>query len=286
MATSKQGRPSGSRSGSRSRKGSPSTPSASARKAAAQRVLLVERVKALRKVARGFDAADGFDLRRPENLTPSEKARVTRYAKVLDRMTVGQRKLVRASGKRLRKLQEATFQPEKLRDFKVAFVPTIDPENTRVEFDEFDNVRIIRDGIEQKEYLANRRSMRSDDDVMREAERLTRQMPAGFYFIMTGENNMISNPIEFAPGQSEPLLSAVRWLTRSYPTEGDGRFSRIAQFFRGFRYIGRDSDSADEALAKIGEHREQQRQAKIAAAKQRKAKIRKTARKLSKSKRR
>lgn len=258
--------------------------SASSRKAAASAVKLAERVKLLRKVARGFDAADGYDLRNIQNLTGAQKRRVARYAAVAERMMFGGRKLVRASGKKLRALQEFSQQPEKLKDFKVAFIPTVSPETTSVEVSKSGDVKVIRDGIEQRYYFA-RKGMRSDRDVMREAERLMDTMPSGFYVVLTGENAAILNPVEFDPMNREALRQSVRDLIRFYPTSsGDARYKRVAYFFRGFRGLARTERGAERELKKLNKMRERVRAERAEKTQARRSKIRREAKKLERAK--
>ena len=239
------------------------TATAASRREAAARVKLRERIKLLRRVARGFDAADGYDLRDLSALTGEQKRRVARYARIAEPMMSGGRKLVRASGAKLKALQEFTGQREKLKDFRVAFVPTVSPETTTVKVDKKNNVKIIRDGIEQRYYFA-RKGMRSDRDVMREAERLMDQMPAGFYVVLTGENAAILNPVEFRPDSREALRQKVRDLVTYYPTEsGDARYRRVAYFFRGFRGLARTERGAWSELRKLNRMRAEARDAAI-----------------------
>ena len=82
----------------------------------------------LRSVAVGFEAASGYDLRKVAHWTASQKRRVREMAERARLLTQQPKRIVRARGLNLKKLQTAFHGhvPSKL--FKVAFVPDVFPQ--------------------------------------------------------------------------------------------------------------------------------------------------------------
>lgn len=83
----------------------------------------VRLVKLLRRIAKGFDAADGFDLRNTSAWTPSQKAKVTRYASEAACLTAQPHVEYHGTPEAVKAVWEQTGIKPSLKKFKVGFVP-------------------------------------------------------------------------------------------------------------------------------------------------------------------
>lgn len=81
----------------------------------------------LRSVAYGFDASEGFDLRRVSTWTPAQRRKVREASRLAMELTQQPKRIVRARGENLEKLQRA-FHGRRTPRLKVAFVPDVFPE--------------------------------------------------------------------------------------------------------------------------------------------------------------
>ena len=81
--------------------------------------------KRMGKFADGFDPSDGYDMRKINDWTPAQKAKITRMFKTVDKLTSRPFQVYKSKNKaRLKKVQQAAQHDEFPKQLKVAFVPT------------------------------------------------------------------------------------------------------------------------------------------------------------------
>lgn len=157
-------------------------------------------VPSLRSIVKGFEAEDGYDLRRVEDWTPAQRAKVRKIFKRVEFLQAQPKRMVRAKGKNLEKLQEAFHGDVPSKDFKVAFIPDTDPVLTMPGAKKrAPKLRILKEGVavQRTQYERvfipfNKRKL--VQDARAEIERVARQIPnATLYYVQTGEFQSANN---------------------------------------------------------------------------------------------
>lgn len=147
------------------------------------------------KFADGFDVADGYDLRKINDWSPAQKAKVTRMFKVVDKLTSRPYQVYKSRDpRRLKQVQKAAQHDEFPRGLKVAFVPTsAQAERVKVKVSKTGKVKfkqgsIAREIIDFENYGYSPEQLAIDPvGVIRD---VTTRAPANRYKIQAGEHEV------------------------------------------------------------------------------------------------
>lgn len=102
----------------------------------------------LRTVVKGFTAADGYDLRKVEEFTKSQKARIRKYYDYVHQLEAQEKIIVRPRSKtNLEKLKDAFHGDIPHGQFKVAFVPYTTPKGLPGAKPKHPKIRYLAEGI-------------------------------------------------------------------------------------------------------------------------------------------
>lgn len=139
------------------------------------------------KFAEGFDPDSGYDLRKIESWTPSQKAKITRYFKEIDKLASRPFKIYRPRKKEhLRAVQIASQHEKLLPGLKVAFVPVADPAAKLDIKVSKDRVTFKHKGITKFTIPLNVRELLLNPRA--EIERAIRENPAKLYQVQAGKH--------------------------------------------------------------------------------------------------
>lgn len=214
-----------------------------------------ERARQLRKYVKGFDADQGFDLRAPKQLSRQQRKKIERAYKELAPLILKPHVRVRVTSKKqLRALTEFSGIHKKPRRMRAVPVITPAPEKTKVSVDKAGSVRVQVGKTVQRYYFIPKELRRLPTAEMI-ARRMRKKLPAGKYFILTGEHEAYTRPVLHDPnepaGESDLLRQLQRW-TAHYGLE------RLNAFFRGFRYIT-TLDNEKKVFAEQGRFRKRRK---------------------------
>jgi len=122
-----------------------------------------DRVKVMRKYFDGFEASAGFNLREPNNWTPAQKAKVTRYWEVMG-IQVARPHVVKRFRKPERIYAAAEFsqQDRQLPGQRAVLIPVDDPTNISISFSKDNQIKVKRSGVNINKLKFNRRSFLVD----------------------------------------------------------------------------------------------------------------------------
>lgn len=154
-----------------------------------------EHIEGLRNLVTGFEKSDGFDLRKPEKWTAAQRRKIRVAFKRLEILQAQPKRIVRAKGSNLRKLQEAFHGGIPSKDFKVAFIPDTEPKATLPGAKQAPpRVKVLKEGVSiQRKYYERvfipfdqKRLVRDPKtEVRRAAEKIGPN--AALYFVQVGE---------------------------------------------------------------------------------------------------
>ena len=152
-----------------------------------------ENIEGLRSIAYGFDAADGFNLAHFDQWTKSQRAKVRDYFHRVELLQGQPKRIVRARGATLDKLQDA-FHGGIPGKFKVAYIPDTQPQTTLPGAKKNPpKLRILADGVSVVRNEYERIFIPFDQKALvtnarKEVKRVASKMPgAALYFVQVGE---------------------------------------------------------------------------------------------------
>lgn len=192
------------------------------------------RVKLLRPFLRGFEADDGFNLRESGEWTKRQRDKIElAYLKLAPFVLKPHVRVPAPTKRKLASLAEFTGLARPLRGMKAVPVVTPSPERTKVEVTD-DGVVQVRAGrmLQRHFFIPERLEDEPRADVI--ARKMLANLPAGFYFIKTGEHEAYNNRVAHDPSvpvRDNLLLREVARFVSFYGVE------RVSNFFRGFRWI-------------------------------------------------
>lgn len=106
------------------------------------------RIPGLRSLVKGFEPSDGFKLRDPESWTKAQRAKVRKWHARIETLQSQPKRIVRARGENLRKLQEGFHGDIPSAELKVAFIPDTEPALTLPGSKKrLPRIRILKEGI-------------------------------------------------------------------------------------------------------------------------------------------
>jgi len=180
------------------------------------------------KYADGFDPASGYDLRRFNEWTPAQKARITKAFKVVDSLASRPYQIYKTTNKkRLNKVQRASQHETFPKWLKVAFVPT-NGQREKV------RVRITKRGIVKfKQGSVNRQTINFQDygytledvalDPVAVTQNVVSQVKATRYKIQAGEHEVNrGKSLGVRPGNSWPgerITAMVQRMVNYYSAD-------------------------------------------------------------------
>jgi len=197
-----------------------------------------------------FGAVAGYSVPaiKAGKLTKWQRYKLRRYSRVIQNARNTSHKIVRMDDpKKLRALVKHTgVRP--LRDLKVAFIATPQPDKTTVKVDKQNAVHEYRSGIEQRFFYAEPSAVNRPGGALKEARRLIAGMPVGQYYILTGVREAYQTGIA-----RDLLVDEIKRWNGLYGAD------RVQAFFRGFRWIGRSSAAETQRYARATEKMRKQR---------------------------
>lgn len=229
---------------------------------ARERQRIKDRVRFMRKHADGFSAADGYDLRRVTQIRAAKLGRLTRYFEHTYPSSQKVAVVVRPRTKAARELLSEHTQQKPLKGVKDYWIETPEPQATHVRIKkkrvrikergkrerviERPELEIERAGVTQRFFrFAKRR--KTIPAIINEMERLVATLPDGFYYLFTGEHELIEE------GASREMLPD---LLRRYARQYDKDFIKSVV---GVRFIGSDVEGAQGYLRQMQDAREARR---------------------------
>ncbi|MGE0294697.1 MAG: hypothetical protein AB7P97_20290 [Hyphomonadaceae bacterium] len=199
------------------------------------------RVKLLRPYVEGFEADDGFNLREAGEWDAKQRRKIAKVYDKLAPFVLKPHVKVAARSKRQRAaLTEFTGMAKPPKGLKAVPVVTPSPDHTKVTVTD-DGVVQVRAGRMIQRHFFIPEQMQDIPSVELIARKMLRSMPAGFYFIKTGEHEAYNFRVEHDPREpirDNLLYREVRRFVSFYGSE------RVANFFRGFRWIATLGDVA------------------------------------------
>lgn len=151
-------------------------------------------IPSLRSVVKGFDAKDGFDIRHADEWTSYEKRKIREAYDKVNFLQAQPKRIVRARGKNLEKLKRAFHGNVPSDDFKVAFVPDLEPDITLPGAKKnIPKIRYLKGGVSIKRKGYERVVIYFDKNGLavnaeKEIKRAAKEMPgAKLYFIQAGQ---------------------------------------------------------------------------------------------------
>src|SRR5690606_1677208 len=110
-----------------------------------------ENIVGLRSIVKGFDKKDGFDLNKGDKWTLAQQRRVREYCRRVEQLAAQPKRIVRARGENLKKLQDAFHGDVPSSKFKVAFVPDTEPKLSMPGAKQVKpKIRVLKEGISIK----------------------------------------------------------------------------------------------------------------------------------------
>lgn len=173
----------------------------------------------LRSLMRGFDPKDGFNVTKISQWTPYQRRKVREAFHNIEILQGQPKRIIRAKGENLRKLQDAFHGTIPSKHFKVAFIPDSEPKLTLPGAKKrAPKVRILKEGVSiwrpQYERIFipfNQKSLvRGAKFARAEIERVAAEMPeAQLFFVQVGEYQSVT-------GKSIGLLTkqVLEWMQK------------------------------------------------------------------------
>ena len=170
----------------------------------------------LRSIMRGFDSRDGFNVRVISEWTPYQRRKVREAFHNVELLQAQPKRIVRARGENLERLQDAFHGDIPSKNFKVAFIPDTEPKLTLPGAKKRPpKLRILKEGISIQRANYERifipfSSKALVRDARAEVKRAAAQMPeAQLFFIQVGEYQSVT-------GKSIGLLTqmVLDWMQK------------------------------------------------------------------------
>lgn len=170
----------------------------------------------LRSLMRGFDVKDGYNVKAISEWTPYQRRKVREAFHNIELLQAQPKRIIRARGKNLEKLQDAFHGDIPSKNFKVAFIPDTEPKLTLPGAKKHPpKVRILKDGvsIQRRDYERIFIPFNSKNLVRNaraEVKRVAEQMPeAQLFFVQVGEYQSVT-------GKSIGLLTqqVLDWMNK------------------------------------------------------------------------
>jgi hypothetical protein len=151
-------------------------------------------IEGLRSIVKGFDAKDGYSVKDVDSWSAYQKRKVREVFHRIELLQAQPKRMVRARGDNLRKLQDAFHGDIPSKDFKVAFIPDTEPALTMPGAKKHPpKIRMLKEGvsIQRNEYERvfvpfDQKSLAKN--AMKEIQRVAAQVPdATLYYVQVGE---------------------------------------------------------------------------------------------------
>lgn len=153
-----------------------------------------QNIEGLRSIAYGFDAKDGYDLAHFDKWSSYQRKKVRDYFHRIELLQAQPKRIVRARGKTLEKLQDAFHGGIPSDKLKVAYIPDTQPQTTLPGAKKRPpKLRVLKEGISVQRAEYERIFIPFDQEELvtnprQEIKRVAAQMPnAALYFVQVGE---------------------------------------------------------------------------------------------------
>jgi hypothetical protein len=153
-----------------------------------------EGIEGLRTIAKGFSKAEGYDLRYIDKWSAYQKRKVREHFHRLELLLAQPKRIVRAKGRNLKKLQEAFHGGIPSESLKVAFIPDTEPQTTLPGAKKrAPRIRVLKEGVSIARNEYERILIPFDQKALvknprKEISRTAKAIPgASLYFVQVGE---------------------------------------------------------------------------------------------------
>lgn len=180
-------------------------------------ILLGEKhLPGLRSIMHGFESKDGFNVREISEWTAYQRRKVREAFHNVEVLQGQPKRIIRARGKNLEKLQDAFHGDIPSKNFKVAFIPDTEPKLTLPGAKKRPpKVRILKEGVSIQRRNVERIFIPFDTKALvrnarAEVKRVAEQMPeAQLFFVQVGEYQSVT-------GKSIGLLTqqVLDWMQK------------------------------------------------------------------------
>lgn len=204
-----------------------------------ERLKAKARVKLLRPYIKGLESDDGFNLREAREWDAKQLRKVAKvYDKLAPFVLKPHVKVVARTARKRKALTEFAGMEKPPKGMKAVPVVTPQPERTDVSVTDDGIVQVRVGRVIQRHYFVPD-ELEDEVSATKIAREMLKSMPAGIYFVKTGEHEAYQQPAVHDPDADDEdnlLLRQVKFFVRQYGSE------RVANFFRGFRWIAASDD--------------------------------------------
>lgn len=226
------------------------------------RAQVYDAIKTLRKHIYGYEARDGYGVKDIDHFSTSERHRLIQRAASLTEMTNAPHDLIKATSKKARKNLQV-FTKQSIRNAKhfIVHKPT-------------DSAKVrIRDGyvdisgqfgkrvFSRSQFFLFPRRPRYPKELVAMARKLLKDMPQGFYSVITAAHGDTGEPFE-----RDELINRLNTYLADYIVDEYNQPTGFAEALVGFRFMSTTLDGAevqmrarDARRARQKKHNEQER---------------------------
>lgn len=218
---------------------------------------LTSALKLIRKHVHGYGSADGYDIAGLGSLSSARRRRLVAKAATLKELTATPHDLIRAPTRKARR-SLVQFTRQRLRKAK-HFIVHKPEDRYRVRLKK-GNISVqseTPDGRVKSEsrYFLFPHRARDPDDVEAMTRALLREMPEGFYTVLTGALGDTGEPAD-----KGMILRRVQEYMNFYSTTATGESTGFTQALVGFRYMADTLDGALTARNTVDHRRQRVRE--------------------------
>lgn len=231
-------------------------PDEKANRSALAQTRLKERVQLIRKHVRGFESSDGFDLRQSKTWSVKKILKITRLSSKLKELLLVPHDIKKATTKKARK-NLIQFTQQRIRGAK-HFIVHKPADNFRVKLS---NGNVEIEGrfagrvITRSQFFLFPRRPRYPNELVRMARKLLKEMPTGFYTVLTAAHGDTGEPFE-----REQLINRLQEYLAAYEVDAAGEPTGFSEALIGFRYMATTLRGASVQRQTIDRRRERQKQ--------------------------
>lgn len=215
-----------------------------------------EAVELLRRHVHGYESSDGYDLRRLEYIDPKSRRRLASRAAKLRELTASPYDTVKARTKKERKnLHQFTGQRIRRAKHYIVHKPADNFKAHLVDGHVEIEGSFPGEVVSRSRFFLFPRRPRYPKELVAMARRLQKEMPDGFYTVLTAAHGDTGEPFE-----RDQIINRLNEYLAAYEVDAEGNPTGFSEALLGFRYMSTTLKGAVVQRNQIDARRQKQRE--------------------------